>query len=78
MQRFLEHSNEEVVAAAIEVCVELGDASSIAKLARLEKIIASFSSTTKRIPNMAMCLTLGELAKEARLMLEALEPEDGP
>ena len=79
VQRFLEHSNEEVVAAAIEVCVELGDASSIAKLARLEEDHRIVQLDDEEDPEHGdVSATLGELAKEARLMLEALEPEDGP
>jgi HEAT repeat protein len=77
IHRFLEHTNEEVTAAAIEACVELGDASSVPKLARLERdtrLVELDDSESDR--NADSSVTIGELAKEARLLLQSLEPED--
>jgi HEAT repeat protein len=77
IHRFLEHGNEEVVAAAIEACVELGDPSSVAKLARLERdtrLVELDDGESDR--NTDSSVTIGELAKEARLLLQSLEPED--
>ena len=78
VHRFLEHPNEEVVAAAIEACVELGDPASVAKLARLERdtrLVELDDEESDRAPEASV--TIGELAKEARLLLQSLEPEDG-
>jgi HEAT repeat protein len=77
IHRFLEHPNEEVVAAGIEACVELGDPSSAAKLARLERdtrLVELDDGESDR--NTDSSVTIGELAKEARLLLQSLEPED--
>ncbi|HMJ53172.1 MAG TPA: HEAT repeat domain-containing protein [Polyangiaceae bacterium] len=77
IHRFLEHPNEEVVAAAIEACVELGDPSSVAKLTRLERdtrLVELDEGESDR--NADASVTIGELAKEARLLLQSLEPED--
>ena len=77
IHRFLEHPNEEVVAAAIEACVELGDPSSVAKLGRLERdtrLVELDDGESDR--NADSSVTIGELAKEARLLLQSLEPED--
>jgi HEAT repeat protein len=79
VHRFLEHPNEEVAAAAIEACVELGDPSSIAKLAKLERDtrlveLDDEGAETDRASDASV--TIGELAKEARLLLQSLEPED--
>jgi HEAT repeat protein len=79
VHRFLEHTNEEVVAAAIEACVELGDASSAGKLAKLERDTRLVELDDEGEPDRAgdASVTIGELAKEARLLLQSLEPEDG-
>jgi HEAT repeat protein len=77
VHRFLEHPNEEVTAAAIEACVELGDPSSVAKLSRLEqdtRMVELDDGESDR--NTDSSVTIGELAKEARLLLQSLEPED--
>ena len=77
VHRFLEHPNEEVVAAAIEACVELGDASSVPKLSRLERdkrLVELDDGESDRSADGSV--TIGELAKEARLLLQSLEPED--
>jgi HEAT repeat protein len=77
IHRFLEHPNEEVAAAAIEACVELGDPSSVAKLARLERdtrLVELDEGESDR--NSDASVTIGELAKEARLLLQSLETED--
>jgi HEAT repeat protein len=77
VHRFLEHPNEEVVASAIEACVELGDPTSIAKLSRLERdtrLVELDDGETERSSEASV--TIGELAKEARLLLQSLEPED--
>lgn len=77
IHRFLEHPNEEVVAAAIEACVELGDPSSAPKLAKLERdtrLVELDDGESDR--NADSSVTIGELAKEARLLLQSLEPED--
>ena len=76
VHRFLDHTNEEVAASAIEACVELGDPSSIAKLSRLERdtrLVELDDGETDR--NSDASVTIGELAKEARLLLQSLEPE---
>jgi HEAT repeat protein len=78
IHRFLEHPNEEVAAAAIEACVELGDPSSVAKLSRLERdtrLVELDDGEADR--NADTSVTIGELAKEARLLLQSLEREDG-
>jgi HEAT repeat protein len=77
VHRFLEHPNEEVAASAIEACVELGDPSSIAKLVRLERdtrLVELDEGEADRHSDASV--TIGELAKEARLLLQSLEPED--
>jgi len=76
VHRFLDHPNEEVAASAIEACVELGDPSSIAKLSRLERdtrLVELDDGETDRTADASV--TIGELAKEARLLLQSLEPE---
>ena len=77
LHRFLEHSNEEVVAAGIEACVELGDATSVTKLAKLERdtrLVELDDGEADKASDASV--TIGELAKEARLLLQSLEPED--
>ena len=78
VHRFLEHSSEEVAAAAIEACVELGDPSSVPKLAKLERDTRLVELDEEGEPdrNADASVTIGELAKEARLLLQSLEPED--
>jgi HEAT repeat protein len=77
IHRFLEHSNEEVAAAAIEACVELGDPSSIPKLSRLERDTRLVELDDAESEGKSdSSVTIGELAKEARLLLQSLEPED--
>lgn len=78
VHRFLEHANEEVVAAAIEACVELGDSSSVAKLAKLERDtrLVELDDEGEEDRGADASVTIGELAKEARLLLQSLEPED--
>jgi HEAT repeat protein len=77
IHRFLEHPNEEVAAAAIEACVELGDPASIPKLSRLERdtrLVELEDGESDRSADGSV--TIGELAKEARLLLQSLEPQD--
>jgi HEAT repeat protein len=77
VHRFLDHANEEVAASAIEACVELGDPSSIAKLSRLDRdtrLVELEDGESDRSADASV--TIGELAKEARLLLQSLEPED--
>jgi hypothetical protein len=77
IHRFFDHPNEEVVAAAIEASVELGDPASIPKLARLEKDTRLVEMDQEEEEDGAEAsVTIGELAKEARLMLETLGPEE--
>jgi len=78
VHRFLEHANEEVAAAAIEACVELGDPSSVPKLAKLERDtrLVELDEGDEPDRNSDASVTIGELAKEARLLLQSLEPED--
>jgi HEAT repeat protein len=77
IHRFFDHPNEEVVAAAIEASVELGDPASIPKLARLEKDTRLVEMDQEDEEDGAEAsVTIGELAKEARLMLETLGPEE--
>jgi HEAT repeat protein len=76
VHRFLEHANEEVIASAIEACVELGDPSSVTKLSRLERdtrLVELDDGESDRSSDASV--TIGELAKEARLLLQSLEPE---
>jgi HEAT repeat protein len=77
VHRFFDHPNEEVVAAAIEAAVELGDPASIQKLAKLEKDTRLVEMDEEDAEDGAEAsVTIGELAKEARLMLETLGPEE--
>src|SRR6185436_1531588 len=77
IHRFFDHANEEVVAAAIEASVELGDPASIPKLVRLEKDTRLVEMDQEDEEDGAEAsVTIGELAKEARLMLETLGPEE--
>ena len=79
LHKFLDHANEEVVAAAIEACVELGNPASVQKLTRLEKdtrVVELDDEEGEDGPHTSV--TIGELAKEARLMLETLGPEERP
>jgi HEAT repeat protein len=77
VHRFLEHPNEEVTASAIEACVELGDPSSITQLSRLERdtrLVELDDGESEKRSDASV--TIGELAKEARLLLQSIEPED--
>jgi len=77
IHRFFEHPNEEVVASAIEASVELGDPASIQKLARLEKDTRLVElDDEEQDDGPEASVTIGELAKEARLMLETLRAEE--
>jgi len=79
LHRFLDHPNEEVVAAGIEACVELGDPVSVSKLSRLEKDTRLVELEEEEDDGgHDGSVTIGELAKEARLMLEAIGQEDRP
>jgi hypothetical protein len=78
VHRFLEHPNEEVVAAAIEAAVEIGDPASAQKLARLEKDARLVELDEEEETGGEASVTIGELAKEARLMLETLGSEENP
>jgi HEAT repeat protein len=78
LQKFLDHKNPEVVAAAIEATVEMGDSGSAAKLAKLEKDTRLVElDEEEEGPDQPSSVTIGDLAKEARLMLEAMGSEDG-
>jgi HEAT repeat protein len=78
VHRFLEHPSEEVVAAAIEAAVEIGDPASAPKLARLEKDERLVELDEDEEGGPEASVTIGELAKEARLMLETLGTEEHP
>jgi len=80
LQRFLEHTNAEVVAAAIEATVEMGDSASAPKLAKLEKDtrVVELDDEEQEGHDHPTSVTIGDLAKEARLMLEAMGSEDSP
>jgi hypothetical protein len=71
----LDHPSEEVVAAAIEAAVEVGDPASVPKLARLEQD-GRLVELDDEEDDVEGTVTIGELAKEARLMLETLGPEE--
>jgi len=77
LHRFLDHSSEEVVSAAIEACVELGDPASVPRLARLEN-----DSRLIRLDDEEQgdgeegTITVGELAREARETIEGLHSEE--
>jgi HEAT repeat protein len=70
LHRFLDHPNEEVVAAAIEAVVEIGDVTAGAKLAKLEKD-ARLIELEDEDDESDGSVTIGELAKEARLLLQS-------
>jgi HEAT repeat protein len=77
IHRFLDHPNEEVVSAAIEACVELGDPSSVPKLAKLEsdgRLIQL--EDDEQESGDETTVTVGELAQEARRTIEALRSEE--
>jgi HEAT repeat protein len=77
LHKFLDHPSEEVVAAAIEACVEVGDPGSVQRLARLEgdtRLVELDDEEETDGPSASV--TIGELAKEARLMLQTLGPEE--
>ena len=80
LQRFLEHTNAEVVAAAIEATVEMGDVASASRLAKLEKDtrLVELEDEEHDGHDHPTSVTIGDLAKEARLMLEAMGTEDNP
>jgi HEAT repeat protein len=80
IHRFLEHRSEEVVAAAIEACVELGDPTSVPKLQKLERDtrVVELDEGAEPSRERETSVTIGELAKEARLLLEELPPEERP
>jgi len=80
IHRFLEHASEEVVAAAIEACVELGDPGSVPKLLRLERDtrLVELEEGSDAVRGHEASVTIGELAKEARQLLEELVPEESP
>jgi HEAT repeat protein len=79
LQRFLDHTNAEVVAAAIEATVEMGDSGSAPKLAKLEKDTRLVELDEEEDGHdHPTSVTIGDLAKEARLMLEAMGSEDSP
>ncbi len=80
LQRFLEHANAEVVAAAIEATVEMGDTSSAPKLAKLEQDtrLVELDDEEQEGHDHPASVTIGDLAKEARLMLETMGSEDNP
>jgi HEAT repeat protein len=78
VHRFFDHPNEEVVASAIEAAVELGDPASIQKLAKLEKDTRLVELDEEDDDGPEASVTIGELAKEARLMLETLGSEESP
>ena len=80
MQRFLEHTNAEVVAAAIEATVEMGDVASASRLGKLEKDtrLVELDDDEHDGHDHPTSVTIGDLAKEARLMLEAMGTEDNP
>jgi HEAT repeat protein len=76
IHRFLDHPNEEVVAAAIEACVELGDPSCTPKLQKLESDSRLIRlDEEEQGPEEEGTITVGELAEEALRTLEALRPE---
>jgi HEAT repeat protein len=78
VHRFFDHLNEEVVASAIEASVEIGDPASIQKLSRLEKDTRIVELDEDEEDGPAQSVTIGELAKEARLTLETLGAEETP
>jgi len=75
LHRFLDHQNEEVVAAAIEAIVEIGDVSAAPRLAKLEKD-ARLIELEDEEEGREGSVTIGELAQEARGLLESGPGED--
>ena len=75
LHRFLDHKNEEVVAAAIEAIVEIGDVTAAPKLAKLEKD-ARLIELEDEEEGREGSVTIGELAQEARSLLESEPGEE--
>jgi hypothetical protein len=81
IHRFLEHPNEEVVAAGIEACVELGEPSSVPRLEKLENDSRLIRMEDDRLEDdehegEGATITVGELAQEARQTIERLHSEE--
>jgi HEAT repeat protein len=83
IHRFLEHANEEVVSAAIEACVELGDPSSVSRLEKLENDARLIRLEDDRLDDGDEAagdgggtITVGELAQEARRTIEGMSSEE--
>jgi len=82
IHRFLEHPNAEVVSAAIEACVELGDPSSLPRLERLENDNRLIRLEDDRLEDDEAesddggTITVGELAQEARRTIEGMRSEE--
>jgi HEAT repeat protein len=76
MQKFLAHAEAEVVAAAIEACVEIGDPATLKMIAPLESDPRTLEVENEEDDDESPALvTLGELAREAKTLLESAEDE---
>lgn len=73
LHAFLDHADPDAVASAIEACVELGDPASARAIAKLEADGRMVELDDESDEGAA--ITIGELAKEARQILEANEED---
>jgi HEAT repeat protein len=78
VHRFLAHADPEAVAAAIEISADLGDASAVPLLAKLEndKRMVMPDDETADDDDESGSVTIGELATEARILLESVAEGD--
>lgn len=76
LHRFLGHADPDAVAAAIEISVDIGDTSAISLLAALagdRRLVTTDDETTN---DEHGSMTVGELATEARTLLESAAEGD--
>lgn len=77
LHRFLAHEDPEAVAAAIEILADLGDTSALTLLKKLEKDKRMVSPDDETVEDDERgSITIGELATEARILLESVEEGD--
>jgi HEAT repeat protein len=77
LHRFLGHADPEAVAAAIEISADLGDDSAVPLLTKLEndkRMVMPDDETSA--DDEAGSMTIGELATEARILLESAAEGD--
>jgi HEAT repeat protein len=76
LHKFLGHADPEAVAAAIEIAADLGDGSAVALLAKLEGDRRFVAPDDETQDDESGPLTIGELAAEARAVLESVPEGD--